>query len=233
MCFDRNFCGWDGGWDGSYNAHLLTGRTNGGTHYEGSDGRVYMAPGEMGQRDILAHEFGHHMDFTYADDRISDTAEADEVEEALADMFSYDLDRTDAILGSPGRINWANPEAIKNPKENLPYPSTTYDGPGGRRDYKCGATDEHYNGTILSHAYYRFVTKVGHDVAGNVLVVHPLVPVGPPAVHRRPARVRHPGRRAARRVRQDRRAAGLPGGRDPQPGPPRLLGARGGGGTRP
>ena len=123
----------------------------------------------MGQRDILAHEFGHHMDFTYADDRISDTAEADEVEEALADMFSYDLDRTDAILGSPGRINWANPEAIKNPKENLPYPSTMYDGPGGRRDYKCGATDEHYNGTILSHAYYRFVQKVGHDVAGNVL----------------------------------------------------------------
>ena len=116
MCFERNFCGWDGGWDGSYNAHLLTGRTNQGTHYDGSDGRIYMAPAETGQRDILAHEFGHHMDFTYADDRISDTAEADEVEEALADMFSYDLDRTDAILGSPGRINWANPEAIKNPR---------------------------------------------------------------------------------------------------------------------
>ena len=45
MCFDRNFCGWDGGWDGSYNAHLLTGRTNGGTRYEGSDGRIYMGPG--------------------------------------------------------------------------------------------------------------------------------------------------------------------------------------------
>jgi thermolysin metallopeptidase-like protein len=174
-CLRRGFCGWDGGFDGTWNPYLVTGRTGGGTRYNGSQGRVYMGAGEIKQQDILAHEFGHHMDRTYADDRISDTREANEVEEALADMFAYDFERgASATLGSPVRINWAYPEGVVNPVEHSNYPSTMYDGPGGRYDYKCDATDVHYNSTILSHAYYRFVQKVGHDVAGNVLQYIPM-----------------------------------------------------------
>jgi hypothetical protein len=171
MCFNRDFCGRTHGSNHSFWAPFyVTGRTNGGTRYDPSDERVYMDSNDLDDLDILAHELGHHMDLFYADDRISDTRGVREVEEALADMFAYDAERGSiATLGDPPRVNWAVPEAVKNPIEGAPYPSTMYDGPGGRRDYKCNATDEHYNSTILSHAYYRFVQKVGHDIAGDVL----------------------------------------------------------------
>ena len=186
MCLTRGFCGRDGGFDDTFNAFFITVRAPGktdpptagtGTRYVHSQRRVYVESGLAGSSDILAHELGHLMDHTYADDRITDTREGDEVEEALADMFAYDWDRNDVTLGeseAPGYIgspdvHWANPESIKNPVEKVSYPSTMHDGPGGRGDYKCDATDVHHNSTILSHAYYRFVQKVGHPIAGDVL----------------------------------------------------------------
>ncbi len=36
-------------------------------------------------------------------------------------------------------------------------------------DYECDASFPHFKSTILSHAYWRFVEKVGHNVAGHVL----------------------------------------------------------------
>jgi Zn-dependent metalloprotease len=88
-----------------------------------------------------------------------------EVTEALADMFAYDFDRDDATLGEDdgsASMNWADPGSIESPTEGAPYPASM-------RDYKCDATDPHFNATILSHAYWRFVRKVGHEKAGRVL----------------------------------------------------------------
>lgn len=110
---------------------------------------------------MIAHELGHHIDFTHADDRIF-TFEAQQVQEGLADMFAYDYDRQDATLAEDvvTRVDWANP-----------FPSQM-------RDYRCDASDIHTNATILSHAYYSFVQKVGHPLAGYLL--HYVPPALPP-----------------------------------------------------
>ena len=180
MCHVRGYCGRDGGFDGTFNEFRITARApaqsnppqnDRGTRYVHSQQRVYMDTSDAGSGDILAHELGHLMDFTYGEDRIANLF-TDEVEEAIADMFAYDYDRNDATLGEsePGftgnpLINWANPRAITNPVENEPYPAHA-------RQFKCIRTDVHFNGTIDSHAYFKFVQKLGpdgHDTAGAVL----------------------------------------------------------------
>jgi len=118
--------------------------------------------------DVIAHEFGHIMDLVYAGDRAidEDDQEAREVEEALADMFAYDYDREDstAFEDADGGIarNWEDPGAESLGGQSYPAHMDDYvsSPPNG---------DEHFNSTILSHAYYLFEQVVGHDVAGNVL----------------------------------------------------------------
>jgi Thermolysin metallopeptidase, alpha-helical domain len=127
-------------------------------------------PNDAERNDLVAHEFGHVMDWVYAGDRLR-TDEGDEVQEALADMFAYDADSRDATFGedtlSGASRNWANPGALTHPTERLPYPAAM-------SQYKCGA-EEHFNGTILSHAFYLFRqrvstnTSVAHSVSGRVL----------------------------------------------------------------
>jgi hypothetical protein len=127
-------------------------------------------PNDAERNDFVAHEFGHVMDWVYAGDR-QRTDEGDEVQEALADMFAYDADSHDATFGEDtiqGTIrNWANPGALIEPTTRLPYPAAM-------SQYKCGA-EEHFNGTILSHAFFRFRqlvstnTSVSHSVSGRVL----------------------------------------------------------------
>lgn len=172
MCFTRHFCGrgdtvWGpdrpaGQSDDVWDPFLLTGNLGGSDgYYEPSEERVYLSA-ELGRADdVIAHELGHHIDLTHADDRIF-TFEAQEVQEGLADMFAYDYDRGDATLAEDIgiRVNWANP-----------FPSQM-------RDYACDAQDIHANATILSHAYYRFVQKVGHPLAGYLL--HYVPPALPP-----------------------------------------------------
>jgi Zn-dependent metalloprotease len=86
-------------------------------------------------------------------------------------MFAYDADSNDATfgedtLGGPFR-NWAAPGALIHPTERVPYPAAM-------SQYRCRA-EEHHNGTILSHAFYRFRqlvstnTSVSHHVSGRVL----------------------------------------------------------------
>jgi hypothetical protein len=126
--------------------------------------------GDAERNDTVGHEFGHVMDWVYAGDRLF-TDEGKEVQEALADMFDYDADSHDAtsgedIFGGPV-INWANPGAIIDQAERVPYPAAM-------TDYRCRA-EVHHNGTILSHAFYRFRQlvstndSVGHSVSGRVL----------------------------------------------------------------
>jgi Zn-dependent metalloprotease len=89
------------------------------------------------------------------------------VAEALADIFAYDYDREDTTWGEdaygtgPPSRNWADPGAVNTPSGGR-YPALM-------RDYDCTSFDVHVNSTILSHAYYRFVQKMGHPVAGHVL----------------------------------------------------------------
>jgi Thermolysin metallopeptidase, alpha-helical domain len=133
------------------------------------DEHILLGGGDPNQPypDVIAHEFGHIMDAEYAGDRASSqNLEGDAVEEALADMFAFDYDRENATIGedSTGGAmrNWANPNAIK--RDGQPYPDHM-------SDYDSTPPDDspHYNSTILSHAYYRFVQLVGHSKAGRVL----------------------------------------------------------------
>lgn len=67
--------------------------------------------------DVIAHEFGHVMDWVYAGDRFAGGLSfmGREVGEALADMFAYDYDRGDATAfeeSSTGVArDWGNPGA--------------------------------------------------------------------------------------------------------------------------
>jgi hypothetical protein len=169
MCFTRFFCSRDGLRDGTWEPLLATGnaRDTGGGGIFILPSRVVFSARSGRADDFVAHELGHQMDYFYSDDRVNDTDQAFEVAEALADMFAYDYDREDAtwaedIHGSgPLSRNWAEPGAVITPSGD-PYPALM-------DEYDCGAFDSHFNSTILSHAYYLFVQKVGHPVAGYVL----------------------------------------------------------------
>jgi Thermolysin metallopeptidase, alpha-helical domain len=123
--------------------------------------------------DIVAHEFGHVMDWVYAGDRSADKSapQSFEVEEGLADMFAYEYDRGDALIGEDTqggtRIDMADPGSIDLGGQPYPDHLDDYD-----RTPPLDADDQpdyHYNGTILSHAYYLLVQRIGHAKAGRVL----------------------------------------------------------------
>jgi Zn-dependent metalloprotease len=125
--------------------------------------------------DILAHEFGHVMDWVYAGDRFSSqgfTVEGREVEEALADMFAYDYDRDDSLIGEetgPRRQDLADPGSVTFPGASRPYPQHMLQYDRTPPLDANGDADPHFNASILSHAYYRFVQAEGHARAGRVL----------------------------------------------------------------
>ena len=125
--------------------------------------------------DVVAHEFGHVMDWVYAGDRCLGACsdEGEEVEEALADMFAYEYDRFDTTFGEESRQglesghpyrNWANPPAEALLAQGGPRPY-----PAHMDDYYEDSPADHLNSTILSHAYVLFVQRVGHTKAGRVL----------------------------------------------------------------
>ena len=163
MCFTRDFCGRDGHLP-QWQAFLFAANVrDGSSRYIPAEERVYVDERAGGADDLIAHEFGHHVDFTYADERIVDNREVQEVQEGLANMFAYDYDREDYSIGEDTgtRISLSMPGSVQGPVDGV-YPALM-------RSYKCDATDVHHNATILSHAYWRFVQKVGHDKAGHVL----------------------------------------------------------------
>ncbi len=179
ICVVRGWCGREGGFQPDATVvlpWLVIGNTTGTSHAERDsldvaldEDSVMLGNGDpnVPANDIVAHEFGHVMDWVYAGDRFVGgfNTQGFEVEEALADMFAYEYDRADALIGedagSPA-INMADPGAIEFAFQ--PYPAH-YD------DYDSTPPlgDHHFNGTILSHAYYLFVQAVGHDKAGRVL----------------------------------------------------------------
>ena len=123
--------------------------------------------------DIVAHEHGHLVDFAYAGDRASgQSIEGLAVAEALADMFAYDYDFGDATLGEE-RFNqivsrsWERPQGVSFGDRRYPAHMDDYD-PTPPVDIN-GDPSAHFNSTILSHAYYLFVQRIGRDKAGAVL----------------------------------------------------------------
>jgi hypothetical protein len=180
MCQRRSFCGRIGGkttWAGAF---TIVSRAE-HSRFAAETGQakvIRIQPGDAGAEDIVAHELGHLMDKgTYAAS-VRDSAQdmqGDEVEEALADMFAYDYDHDDAEIGENrigrdgrGFRDWQTPGSIQGDHDKndltprIPYPATM-------AQYRCDARDEHFNGTILSHGYWLFDNRVGHDVAGAVL----------------------------------------------------------------
>jgi hypothetical protein len=187
FCHQRGFCGRDGGSNGQYVPVEVIGRSGSpsASFYSSSTKRIEIKPSQSDDWDAVAHEFGHLIDFTRAHDRkvVSGPGMDDEVQEALGDMFAFDYDRDDPTMFDDAemKVNFpgdkvyggsrdlANPGRFTNSKVAsipLPYPSTMC-------GYKGAASDEHFNATILGHAYYLFVDEVGHDKAGAVLQLVP------------------------------------------------------------
>jgi hypothetical protein len=180
ICSVRGYCGRRGGFQGFVTPWIVLGNVPGNTssaglldrHVEISEGDIMFGVGrpELPANDVIAHEFGHVMDFEYADDRFAGGAnqQGREVGEALADLLAYDFDRADATAFELSRTgvarDWANPAAER--LGNKPYPAHM-------DDYDSTPFPDnpppHFNSTILSHAYYLFVQRVGHHRAGRVL----------------------------------------------------------------
>jgi Thermolysin metallopeptidase, alpha-helical domain len=182
ICARRGYCGKRGGFRGIYQRWEVFGNDSDRSGSSRFDGTVHINASDVvgfsDFNDVIAHEFGHVMDWTYAGDRFLDgtqTVQGREVEEALADMFAYDYDRDDATLGEATRfgnglrVNWAQPGAVRHLMTGPPYPAHMDDYDPTPPHDSNGRDDYHFNSTILSHAYYRFVQRVGPDVAGNVL----------------------------------------------------------------
>jgi Thermolysin metallopeptidase, alpha-helical domain len=178
VCDLRNYCG-ARGFSAAGNdkrAWAIVGNTNeDDSHIERSSLSVFIADEDvMGVQgdpnlpanDILAHEMGHIMNLTYSNADFSENVEVKSINEGLADMFSYEYDRFDAQHGEDRAIgasrDFQTPGRFS--KGGQPYPAHMdhYDltPPGG---------SGHFNSTILSHAYYLFVQRVGHTKAGAVL----------------------------------------------------------------
>jgi Thermolysin metallopeptidase, alpha-helical domain len=186
ICVVRGWCGREGGFQPDATVvkpWLVVGNTNSGSRADRatldvtlSAQSVILGSGDpnVPANDIVAHEFGHVMDWVYAGDRFAGgktSQQAFEVEEGLADMFAYEYDRADALIGeeTPGgtRIDMADPNSIDLGGQPYPDHFDDYD-PTPPLDADDDP-DYHYNGTILSHAYYLLVQRVGHPKAGRLL----------------------------------------------------------------
>ncbi|MGH2989683.1 MAG: hypothetical protein ACRDMA_07435 [Solirubrobacterales bacterium] len=120
--------------------------------------------------DVVAHEMGHVMDLVYAGDRvITDQGQVvRSVQEALADMFALDYDRADTTMFEESATGVArNPGFPESQSECDRLQCKPF--PAHMDDFDDTPTSPHFNSTILSHAYVKFVQRVGHRVAGDVL----------------------------------------------------------------
>jgi Zn-dependent metalloprotease len=188
ICTVRGWCGRQGGFQPGSQGLLpwvVMGNTTGRSHTNASSLNVWilhdsiaLGTGDppnpnLASNDYIAHEFGHVMDWVYAGDRLSSeelSLESKSVEEALADMFAYDYDRGDATIGEEtAGVNrdWEVPG--RQDRDGQPYPAHMRDYDPTPPLADDNNPSEHFNSTILSHAYYLFVQQVSHPKAGRVL----------------------------------------------------------------
>ena len=87
-------------------------------------------------------------------------------------MFAYDFDREDATIAeeSGGDIrDWEVPGSKFRGDPPQPYPAHMRDYDPTPPLDNGGEPIQHFNSTILSHAYYEYVKRIGHTKAGRVL----------------------------------------------------------------
>jgi hypothetical protein len=180
FCNARRYCGRDSGLPGpvghgDVNRWFMTANFAGcregvcnTSHYSSSLDRIFLTAADTTEPDVIAHESGHVIDEHFQDDWVK-TRESSEVDEALGDMFSYDYSYKQVW---PGTKRVAIGSILATP--NL---FTFSDGaaPQKMSQYKCDAKDVHFNGHILSHAYWKWIESMnakgldGRTIAGNVL----------------------------------------------------------------
>jgi peptidase YpeB-like protein len=179
FCLKRKYCGRDSGLpgpvgNGDVNRWFFSARFKGCrddtcdvSHYDNGLDRVFLTTADSDDADTIAHEVGHVIDRHFRDDFIS-TFEGSEVKEALAEMFSYDYSFK-TKFGTSVAIG----DLLASPN------SFTYPGIGSipqkMSQFKCNVDDEHFNGYILGHAYWKWIEEMnargvsGRTVAGNLL----------------------------------------------------------------
>jgi hypothetical protein len=174
----RRYCGRDGGGlPHGYRRHFFTINWGGsGAMYLPSQERIYISKADSRNWEVAAHELGHSLD-DHAADEYLETFEGSEVDEALAEMFAYDF--SNGRPAPPGEtVSITN--LLKDPRAAPVLIAHDPGGPGVKlpslySQYYCKATEVHLNGYILAHAYYKFVQRVGRDVAGQVLTFVPFM----------------------------------------------------------
>jgi hypothetical protein len=184
ICNVRGYCGRDGGFHnrtdsfpGTVRPWIVYANHPGGNSRAHADFKIELSHldvmGAAGDpnvpaNDVIAHEFGHVMDWVYAGDRALDgnITEALAVQEALGDMFAYEYDRFDATIAE-------ETQRARRPLRDLADPASLVEFdqpfPAHIRDYDPTPPSDHFNSTILSHAYYLLVQSLGHPKAGRVL----------------------------------------------------------------
>ena len=127
--------------------------------------RMHITASSATKPQVVAHEFGHQIDRYFRDDYL-DAFEGQEVSEALAEMFAYDYEREKSLPGATGTR-----------MHHLLFEPGFSGFPKDMDHYDCATTEEHDNGYILGHAYWRMVDGIrlrlgaghGHVEAGDML----------------------------------------------------------------
>ncbi|HEX5619984.1 MAG TPA: PepSY domain-containing protein [Solirubrobacteraceae bacterium] len=179
FCLKRKYCGRDSGLPGpvgggTVNRWFFSARFAGcrknicnTSHYDSGLDRVFLTVADSDDADTIAHEVGHVIDEHFQDDYV-DNFEGSEVSEALGEMFSYDYSfKTRFGTGVAVGDLLASPNSFTFPKDGQI--------PQKMSQFKCNAQDEHTNGYILAHAYWKWIEEMnahgvaGRNVAGNLL----------------------------------------------------------------
>jgi Zn-dependent metalloprotease len=174
FCKVRGFCGRDSGLPGpvgggSFNRNFFTlnwvAPSNRPAEFRVSEERMMIGTVASDSPNIIAHEFGHQIDFRFRNDYFG-SIESMEVDEALGDMFTLDYEQGFV------RNNVTHPTTTEfiDRVEDFLNPITGGDYPGTYSAYQCNNRgDIHLNGTILARAYRRLVSFIGADKAGAIL----------------------------------------------------------------
>ena len=162
FCIWREYCGRDSGLDGSYNRHYYTVNSGGDSRCNHSQERIYIDEDSTTEPQTVAHEQGHSIDFHFRDDFVSIVRGRRGRGGAGGDVrLRLEQDRTLAgATGTRVSARLADPSSFSVGAGSLPE---HYD------DYNCTTGEEHHNGYILAHAYWKLVQRVGHNMAGHIL----------------------------------------------------------------
>ena len=166
FCLFRQYCGRDSGQPGpvgggTFNRNFFTlnwaAPPGVAGQYHADIERILIDADVSAFPGIIAHEYGHMIDFHMKNDDVA-TFESKEVAEALADMFALDFELS---VASPTAAHPTFVEQVTDPDvHGHPYHYSQYD---------CSTGDEHDNGWILDRVYLKLTSAFGVSKAGRLL----------------------------------------------------------------